>query len=150
PESDRLRFVSFGRGLPTSGQWRNGFDVADVNQDGHLDIVHGPARKSLTPPSIFLGDGKGNWRLWKEAKYPRLACASGHAAVGDFNGAGPPDVALGMHLRGVQALLGDGKGNFTNASEGLDFAVPGHGDEQPGFSSQAIAVLDWDGDGRPD
>jgi len=149
-ESDRLRFVPFGKGLPTSGQWRNGFDIADMNQDGHLDIVHGPARKSLSPPVIFLGDGKGSWRPWREAKYPRIPYDYGDAAVGDFNGDGHPDLALAMHLRGLQVLLGDGKGGFTNASEGLDFQVPGRGEEQPGFSSQAIAVMDWDGDVRPD
>ncbi len=150
PESGRLQFVPFGHGLPTHGQWRNGFDIADMNQDGHLDIVHGPARKSLRPPAIFLGDGKGNWRLWSEAKYPPVPYDYGDAAVADFNGDGHPDLALAMHLRGLQVLLGDGKGGFTNASEGLDFQVPGRGAEQPGFSSQAIAVTDWNGDGRPD
>lgn len=150
PESDRLRFLPFGKGLPTSGQWRNGFDIADMNGDGHPDIVSGPARKSFGAPVIFLGDGKGSWKPWAGVKYPRVAFDYGDAAVGDFNGDGHPDIALGMHLRGLQVLLSDGKGGFTNASEGLDFHVPGHGDDQPGFSSQALLVTDWNGDGRPD
>jgi hypothetical protein len=29
--------VDFGRGLPTTGQWRNGFEFADMNEDGFLD-----------------------------------------------------------------------------------------------------------------
>src|SRR4051812_16127447 len=62
PEAHRLSFTPFGQGLPTSGQWRNGFDIADMNGDGHPDIVHGPARKSLGNPAVFLGDGKGHWR----------------------------------------------------------------------------------------
>src|SRR5258707_1200039 len=40
-----LTFQPFGAGLPTSGQWREGFRLADLNGDGQLDLVHGPARK---------------------------------------------------------------------------------------------------------
>jgi len=151
-ESDRLRFVPFGNGLPTSGQWREGFDVADMNGDRHPDIVHGPPRKGLSNPIVFLGDGKGNWQRWKNTKYPQLAFDYGDAVVGDFNKDGHPDIALGMHLRGIQVLLGDGKGNFTNWSEGLDFSVPGSkgADAGGGYSSKALAVADWNGDGRPD
>ena len=59
------RFVPFGAGLPTSGQWREGFRIADLNHDGHPDIVHGPPRKQPGPPVIFLGDGKGGWTRWR-------------------------------------------------------------------------------------
>ena len=150
PETHRLSFVNFGQGLPTSGQWRNGFDVADMNGDGHPDIVHGPARKSLGPPVIFLGDGKGHWRRWTEAKFPALPYDYGDAAVADFNGDGKPDIALAMHLRGFAVLLGDGKGNFTNWSQGLDFHVAGTGKDDQGFSSKALVAIDWNHDGRPD
>lgn len=149
PESQRLKFAPFSQGLPESGQWRDGFDIADMNGDGHLDIVHAAARKTLTPPVIFLGDGKGNWRRWTEAKYPRLNWDYGDAVVGDFNGDGHPDIALGVHLRGLMALQSDGKGGFTDIGKGLDFHVPGGGREE-GFSSRTLAVVDWNGDGRPD
>ena len=150
PEAHRLSFTNFGQGLPTSGQWRNGFDVADMNGDGHPDIVHGPARKSMGPPVIFLGDGKGHWRRWSEAKFPPLPYDYGDAAVADFNGDGKPDVALAMHLRGFVVLVGDGKGNFTNWSKGLDLHVAGSGKDDQGFSSKAIVAIDWNHDGRPD
>jgi hypothetical protein len=149
-ESRRLSFAPFSKGLPETGQWRNGFDIADMNGDGHPDIVHGPARKSLSYPAIFLGDGKGSWRRWREAKFPRLPFDYGDAAAADFNGDGHLDLALGMHLRGLVALLGDGKGGFTDWGKGLDLHVPRPGDDGPGFSSRAIAALDWNQDGRPD
>jgi hypothetical protein len=150
PESHRLRFVDFGHGLPTSGQWRHGFDVADMNGDGHLDIVHGPPRKNLGTPVIFLGDGKGNWKRWREARFPDFPYDYGDLKVGDFKGDGHLGIALGMHLRGLTAMVGDGKGNFTNWNTGLDFQLPGHGLEAAAFSSRAIAVVDWNHDGRPD
>jgi VCBS repeat protein len=149
-ESDRLRFVPFGNGLPTAGQWRDGFDIADMNGDGQLDIVHCPPRKGFSNPVIFLGDGKGTWQRWRGMKYPEIAFDYGDAVVADFNGDGHPDIALGMHLRGIQVLLGDGKGGFTNWSAGLDFSVPGSKGDEGGFSSKALAVADWNGDGRPD
>ena len=83
-----------------------------MNEDGHLDIVHSPARKAPGPPVIFLGDGKGNWRRWSEAKFPRLPYDYGDAAVGDFNGDGHPDIALGVHLRGLLALTGRRQGGL--------------------------------------
>jgi hypothetical protein len=149
-ESHRLRFVPFSAGLPTSGQWRNGFDLADMNEDGHLDIVHSAARKAAGPPVIFLGDGKGNWRHWSEARFPRLPYDYGDAAVGDFNGDGHVDIALGVHLRGLMALTGDGKGNFKDAGKGLDFLLPGTGNGDLGFSSRTVLVADWNHDGKPD
>jgi hypothetical protein len=144
----RVTFQPFDKGLPTRGQWRHRFAVADMNGDGHLDIVHGPARKSGSRPMIFLGDGKGSWRAWNEATYPPVAFDYGAAAAGDLNGDGHMDLVIASHLRGVTAMLGDGKGHFTLWSKGIDFAA--EGDTAPPFSSRAVEVLDWNGDGRPD
>ncbi|MES1211312.1 MAG: VCBS repeat-containing protein, partial [Acidobacteriota bacterium] len=74
----------------------------------------------------------------------------GDTAAGDFNGDGHMDVALSMHVLGLRALLGDGKGVFKSASEGLDYRTPKAGDPPPGFSSRSITVVDWNGDKRPD
>lgn len=146
--SDRLLFTPFSQGLPQRGQWRNGFAVVDINEDGKLDIVHGPPRKGGTRPAIFLGDGKGAWRLWAEAAFPPLAFDYGDVAVADFNGDGHPDLAVSSHLRGIVVLVGDGKGRFTPWSQGLEFEA---GDQQtPIFSSRAIEAVDWNGDGRAD
>jgi hypothetical protein len=144
--SDRLRFEPFDEGLPRSLQWRHGFALADMNGDGKLDIVHGPPRKRPGPPVIFLGDGAGHWRRWREAAFPAQAYDYGNVAVADFNGDGRLDIALGMHLLGVAVLLGDGAGRFTAAGQGMDPIGP----RQAAFASRALAALDWDGDGHVD
>ena len=148
---DRLTFEDFDGGLPRSGQWRQGFDVADMNGDGHLDIVFGPARKArYSRPNIFLGDGRGSWRLWTEARFPHLAFDYGDAAAGDLNGDGHLDIAFGVHLRGLLVVVGDGQGGFSPWTEGIGFDIPGQGGAALSFSSRAVELHDWNGDGRLD
>ncbi len=148
--ADRLRFASYDAGLPDRGQWRNGFVLADMDGDGHLDIVHGPPRKSLSPPAVFLGDGAGHWRRWKDHFEP-LPYDYGDVAVADLNGDGRLDLVLGVHLHGLLVLVADGPpGNFVSWSKGIDFQVTGHGQADTGFTSRTVAVADWNGDGRPD
>jgi hypothetical protein len=148
---DRLQFEPFGRGLPEGGQWRNGFEIADMNADGHLDIVHGPARKGGDRvPNIFLGDGKGNWRRWSEARFPPLPYDYGDVAVADFNGDRRPDIAMAVHLRGLIILVADGPQSFKEWGQGVGFQVAGSQDNGSGFSSRAVEAADLDRDGRPD
>ncbi|MEP7009642.1 MAG: VCBS repeat-containing protein [Acidobacteriota bacterium] len=149
PQTASVKATAFSKGLPATGQWRHGFVLADMNEDGFLDVVHGAARKTLSVPQIFLGDGKGNWRYWSEAKYAQRPYDYGDVAVADLNGDKHLDLVLAVHLHGVIALLGDGKGKFTDWSKGLDFVVS-KGGVAPGFSSRAVTITDWNGDKRPD
>ncbi len=141
-----LRFVPFSQALPTSGKWRQGYRIDNMNGDGHTDIVNVTQRKLSGAPVIFLGDGKGSWTLWKEAHFPDLPYDYGDVEVADFNRDGHLDLAVAVHYRGILVLLGDGHGGFSNSSDGLGFAMDG----APDFSSRAIRATDWNGDGLPD
>ena len=148
---DDLRLQPMSDGLPDAGQWRNGFAVADVDGDGHLDIVHGPARKSLGGPSIFRGDGGGHWSRWPEIRFELSRRLDyGDVAVADFDGDGSEDIVFGSHLMGVVATVQTEPGRFVEWTDGMDYSVPGHGGDASTFSSRAVDTLDWNGDGRPD
>ena len=149
-EANRLELRPFSTGLPTQGQWRNGFSLADMNGDGHLDIVHSTPRKSLGGPAIFLGDGAGNWTRWQGLQLPQKRYDYGDARVADLDGDGQPDLVLGMHLIGLAALRNAGDGRFEDWGRGLAYEVPGQGGRAQGFSSRALAIVDWNRDGRPD
>jgi FG-GAP-like repeat len=121
-----------------------------INGDGHLDVVFGPPRKSgRRMPTIFLGDGAGRWRPWAAASFPPLPFDYGDVKVADLNGDGVPDLVFAFHLQGVVALIGDGLGRFTPWSRGMDLGAPQPG-EALAFSSRALAIIDWNSDGRPD
>ena len=137
-----LTFQPVDTGLPKTGMWRHGFAVADMNGDGRPDLVFTSPRKQPGPPVIFLNDGHGRFTRWSEAKFPELLFDYGAVAAADFDDNGTTDLAVGSHYIGVIVLLGDGKGAFTAVSDG--FTYPAR------FSSRAVTVIDWNGDGRLD
>jgi VCBS repeat protein len=134
-----IRFQESSDGLPTSGSWRNSPAVADMNGDGCPDIVAPPERKGQEVPAIFLGDCKGHWKYWTEVRWPH-GVDYGSVVAADFNRDGHMDVAFGVHLHGIFVMLGDGKGKFTEVSEGLP----------RDFATRRIVATDVDHDGYPD
>ncbi|WP_170113086.1 FG-GAP repeat domain-containing protein [Ahniella affigens] len=137
-------------GLPLRGQWRDGFQLADLNGDGHVDLIHGPARKGNFQPNLFLGDGTGRFKLDMSAHWPPLPFDYGDVAVADFNRDNVLDVALSAHLRGVAVLINEGRNSFAPWSDGLVMTPPSAHPEQPIFGSRAIAAIDWNRDGLVD
>jgi len=133
--------------LPDGGMWRASFVVADVNGDGIPDIVAPPARLGDARLHIWIGDGKGRFTDWPlhftEGGKPlaRAPIDYGGVAVGDIDGDGHVDVVSASHGTGLVSFFGDGKGGFEVVRAGL----PGRD-----FSSQAVALIDADGDGKLD
>ncbi len=134
-----IRFEESSDGLPQSGSFRNSMAIADMNEDGFLDIVLPPQRGGGEGlPTIYLGDGKGHWKGWP-ASVPHTL-DYGSVVVADFNKDGHADMAFSVHLTGVFVFMGDGKGHFTSVSEGLPRDFP----------TRRLVVADVNGDGYPD
>jgi hypothetical protein len=139
PKSNvRVKFEEASAGLPTGGSWRNSLAVADMNGDGHVDLVLPPQRGQATAPAIFLGDSTGKWTPWK-FRFPR-AINYGSVVAADFNKDKHMDLAFGIHLTGVGIFLGDGKGEFREITEGVPSVFP----------TRRVVTSDVDGDGWMD
>ena len=114
-----------------------GITVADFNGDGNADLAvstdsTGGGGSFLT---VFLGAGNGTF-----TSSTSLALAYGAVTVGDFNGDGFADIAVGsLVATTVPVFLGDGTGNFTAAPNPI--ALGGISD---------LVTADFNGDGLPD
>ena len=124
--------------LYTAGNYvsPNDLHLADVNGDGHLDILTADLWVSDSALSLLLGDGAGGFG-------PRTIVANLYkpqeAVVADLNGDGNADVvATQGELNQLAILMGDGTGAFAPPSllaTGMSFT-----------NNVELADLDGDGD----
>jgi hypothetical protein len=109
----------------------NGVKAADLNSDGHLDLV-------VAPGQILFGDGKGKFQP------PRMLPATNDAetiATADFNGDGKLDLVLSSETSsGITFVMGAGDGTFG----ATNFYETGY------IFTTSVAVGDFNGDGKPD
>jgi len=117
--------------------------IGDFNLDGNLDLAvtyfctGSPCTNGAV--GVFLGTGNGTFQ--NPVFYPYAEGGPFLAAVGDFNGDGNPDLAVGDISSGtIRVLSGNGDGTFQ---VGATFAAP------PGFSISFV-VGDFNGDGKLD
>jgi len=138
----KLRFEDQSAGLPRAGLWQMGFAFGDLDRDGVQDLVLPPARKGEPHPWVFLQKGE-RWIPWGAARWPEgPAYDYGDVEVADFDADGHLDLALACHFKPSYVLYGDGQGSFPRYVE-LPRA-------NGSVTSRALAVADFNRDGRPD
>jgi len=144
PFMESLTFQPVTDNMPRGERWQMGFAVADMNEDGHADLVFPPRRKGYpAKPTILVGDGKGGFMRWALQRWPdNVQWDYGDVEVADFDGDGHQDAAFAIHFQPQYILYGDGKGVFAR---GELLKSP-----NPRITSRALTAADFDGDGRQD
>jgi hypothetical protein len=118
-----------------------GAQLADLNGDGHLDLILLGYRNAGI--EVFFGDGKGSWTLHSSLPETRPGrTMPGRAVVvGDLNHDGHLDLVAVFQRWGIYIYYGDGRGGFT----GGPVEFPSAGGE-----FQSLALGDVNGDGNLD
>jgi hypothetical protein len=150
-KAPRVRFAAAAGSPVAVGPMAQKVLVADMNGDGHPDLVltcGGTTRDRPDPGkgfvAVLLGDGRGGFR----AGQPPVPIGMGglKAAVGDLTGDRRPDLVVIAHdSDAVTVLLQDDRGRFDAARKRT---VPAGQGGPP--HTHDVAVADVSGDGRLD
>ena len=119
-------------GYNTQGRITGSVAMADLNGDGHPDLV--VANSDSNSVGVLLNNGDGTFQA--AVSYSSGEYSADSVSIADLNGDGHPDLVVAGG--GVSVLLGNGDGTFQPAV---------------GYSSSsavAVAIGDLNGDGHPD
>jgi VCBS repeat protein/FG-GAP repeat protein len=119
-------------GFSSDGQQPHGIAVGDLNHDGIPDLA--VANADSGGVTVFLGKGDGTFG--KPTHY-RVGAGTWTLVLGDFNGDGNLDMAVGAFSNRIYVLLGNGDGTF-GPSRGY------------AGGSGVVAAADFNGDGKLD
>ena len=124
-----------------AGHLPNDIAVADMNNDGHLDLVI--ANHQSPYLRVFLGDGAGRFRLAPGSPVDVHSYPHPHGVVvADFNSDGNPDaVTDSWGNNQIELLLGDGSGRLI---------TPGTFFRTGRRPYERLRTADFNHDGHPD
>ena len=115
--------------------------VADVNDDGFIDIIFG--RGADETNMLLLNQGDGTFQE-KEGAIPGTF-NTWSIAVADLNGDGLIDIVVGNYWDPNQVLLNRGDGTFEEKEGALPRSI-----YTRQTNTRSVALVDFDGDDRPD
>lgn len=143
------RFIDYSAtGLPQHNDQTQSVNLADLDGDGHLDMVVG---NEAPPNRVYFNDGKGNFKERTETFTENVPLHTREAIISDANGDNLPDILFanltsnaGQRERDPRArlFLNQGNGIFNDETESR---IP-----EFTFSTYAANVVDFNRDGHPD
>lgn len=154
------QWTEASQGLKGSGSCGGGVTVADVNRDGHPDLV---VADHCNGVFVYLGDGQGHWNAVVKELQPAIApnpvpededdpfLGAEDVAVGDVNEDGFLDlVVTASNQGGFSVYLGDGSGKVWKEITEPD-GLPSGTDAEPDDTERAgwanrVLLADVDGD----
>lgn len=132
-----LDYIESSQGLnnPQMESGRTELEMADINNDGNIDILsigdHGSPYVNTQEHGVMVwyGNGQGLWNVYQNGDF-----GYGGIAVGDINNDGFMDIGYGMHHNYssndfgdsiIEVALGDGTGqNWIPWDDGISIGDP--------------------------
>ncbi|UCH87699.1 MAG: FG-GAP repeat protein [Dehalococcoidia bacterium] len=143
---------------PVADAWLGGsMAMGDVNDDGKADIAVGAHGEEVSGTSgqgrayVFSGED-GSLLLTLDTPNPQETAYFGESvAVGEVNGDGKADIAVGAYYEHVAAIADAGRAYVFSGDDGsLLFTLDTPNPQDGANFGRSVAVGDVDGDGKAD